>query len=58
MGRRDHALLVLVIQTGLRVSELTGMRCKDVVLTNGPHVYCLGKGRKKRCTPLTRQTVP
>jgi site-specific recombinase XerD len=57
LGRRDHALLVLVIQTGLRVSELTGLRCGDVVLTNGPHVYCRGKGRKERCTPLTRQTV-
>jgi integrase/recombinase XerD len=57
IGRRDHALLMLVIQTGLRVSELTGLRCDDVVLTNGAHVYCRGKGRKERCTPLTRPTA-
>lgn len=57
MGRRDHALLMLVIQTGLRVSELTGLRCHDIVLTSGAHVYCRGKGRKERCTPLTSQTV-
>ena len=54
LGRRDYALLVLVIQTGLRVSELTGLRCRDVALTNGPHVHCTGKGRKERCTPLIR----
>jgi site-specific recombinase XerD len=57
IGRRDHALLLVVIQTGLRVSELTGVRCRDVVLTHGAHVYCRGKGRKERCTPLTPQTV-
>lgn len=57
LGRRDHALLVVLIQTGLRVSELTGLRCQDVVLTNGAHVFCTGKGRKQRCTPLTAHTV-
>src|SRR5205823_5171155 len=57
IGRRDHALLVLAIQTGLRVAELTGLRCQDLVLTNGAHVYCRGKGRKERCTPLTRPTA-
>jgi integrase/recombinase XerD len=56
-GRRDHALLVTAIQTGLRVSELCGLRCNDVVLGVGPHVRCYGKGRKERCTPLTRHTV-
>ena len=44
-GRRDHALLVLAIQTGLRASELTGLTCADVVLGSGSHVACRGKGR-------------
>ena len=57
IGRRDHALLRLLAQTGLRVSELTGLRCEDVELGASPHVRCRGKGRKERCTPLTRQTV-
>ena len=52
IGRRDHALLVTAIQTGLRVSELTGLRCRDVMLGIGAHVRCHGKGRKERCTPL------
>lgn len=57
VGRRDHTLLTLAIQTGLRVSELTGLRCQDLHLGNGAHVRCLGKGRKARCTPLTAHTV-
>jgi len=57
IGRRDHALLVVAIHTGLRVSELTGLRRQDAVLTNGAHVYCRGKGRKDRCTPLAPQAV-
>jgi integrase/recombinase XerD len=57
VGRRDHALLLLAIQTGLRVSELVGLRCEDVELRKGAHVRCLGKGRKERCTPLTSRTV-
>ncbi|HEX2288794.1 MAG TPA: tyrosine-type recombinase/integrase [Pseudonocardiaceae bacterium] len=57
IGRRDRALLMLTVQTGLRVSELTGLRCRDVHLGHGAHVRCLGKGRKQRCTPLTSQTV-
>lgn len=57
LGRRDHALLATAVQTGLRVSELCGLRCHDIVLGTGAHVRCLGKGRKERCTPLTRHTV-
>lgn len=57
IGRRDHALLVLAIQTGLRVSELTGLTAADLELGHGPHVKCHGKGRKERVTPLTKQTV-
>lgn len=56
-GRRDHALLAMAVQTGLRASELIGLRCGDVYLGVGPHVSCLGKGRKHRVTPLTRPVV-
>jgi site-specific recombinase XerD len=56
IGRRDHALLALAIQTGLRVSELTGLRCADVTLGTGSCVQCEGKGRKARQTPLTSST--
>ena len=57
MGRRDHALLLLAIQTGLRVSELTALSCADIDLGTGAHVRCRGKGRKERITPLTSQTT-
>ena len=56
-GRRDHALLLLAAQTGLRVSELTGLTRQDAHLGAGPHIRCHGKGRKDRATPLTSQTV-
>ena len=52
-GRRDYAWLGLAAQTGLRASELTGLRCADVHLGAGAHLSCLGKGRKQRITPLT-----
>jgi len=57
IGRRDQALLVLDVQTGLRVSELTALTISDIHLTDGPHVQCFGKGRKQRATPLTSHTV-
>ena len=53
-GRRDHALLLLAVQTGLRLSEFTGLKRQDVVLGTGAHVRCVGKGRKERSTPLTK----
>ena len=56
-GRRDHAWMLLVIQTGLRAAELTALRCRDVHLGTGPYVACHGKGRKDRVTPLTPDTV-
>ncbi|MQA12595.1 MAG: tyrosine-type recombinase/integrase [Pseudonocardiaceae bacterium] len=52
-GRRDRALMLLAIQTGLRVSELTGLNCGDVTLGTGANVRCEGKGRKQRAVPLT-----
>ncbi len=54
-GRRDHALLVVALQTGFRLSELTGLACADVHLGTGAHVTCRGKGRKQRSTPLRRE---
>jgi site-specific recombinase XerD len=56
IGRRDHTLLATAIQTGLRVSELTGLNCSDVTLGVGGCVQCLGKSRKARQTPLTTST--
>ena len=56
-GRRDRALLLFTVQTGLRVSELIGLDCQDIVLDNGAHVRCKGKGRKERCTPLRKDAV-
>jgi site-specific recombinase XerD len=57
IGRRDHALILLAAQTGLRASELLGLTCGDLRLGAGAHVTCLGKGRKQRITPLTRNTT-
>jgi integrase/recombinase XerD len=57
LGRRDHALLLTVLQTGLRLAEITSIRQQDVRLGTGAHVRCEGKGRKERCTPLTKSTV-
>jgi site-specific recombinase XerD len=56
-GRRDHGLLLVAVQTGLRLSELIGLQRADVVLGTGAHVRCVGKGRKERCTPLAKTTV-
>ena len=56
-GRRDTALFGFAVQTGLRASELIGLRCSDVHLGSGAHVSCNGKGRKERITPLTSSTV-
>ena len=56
-GRRDHALLAITVQTGLRVSEIRSLTYDDIHLGTGPHVACTGKGRRQRVTPLTRATV-
>jgi len=57
LGRRDYALLALMIQTGVRVSELVGLHVRDVQLGTGRHVRVLGKGRKRRATPLTSEVA-
>jgi site-specific recombinase XerD len=56
-GRRDRALIMLACQTGLRASELIGLRLADLHLGAGAHVSCIGKGRKHRITPLTSDTI-
>lgn len=56
-GRRDHALLALTVQTGLRISEIRSLTRDDIHLGTGPHVACTGKGRRQRITPLTRATL-
>ncbi|SDF83214.1 Site-specific recombinase XerD [Mucilaginibacter pineti] len=57
IGRRDHAILVLTLQTGLRASELVSIQCRDLVLDVGAYVRCEGKGRKQRTTPLRHETI-
>ena len=54
-GRRDHALLLVAVETGLRVSGLTSLTCGDVELGTRAHVRCHGKRRKERITPLTTE---
>lgn len=56
-GRRDHALLTMAAQTGLRISEICSLTHDDIHLGAGPHIACTGKGRRQRITPLTRATV-
>lgn len=56
-GRRDHAFILMAVQTGLRLSEITGVRREDLALEAGAHVRVIGKGRKERCTPLAKPTV-
>jgi site-specific recombinase XerD len=54
-GRRDHAILSVALQTGLRVSEIINLRRRDIVTGTGAHIRCDGKGRKQRCTPLRQE---
>ncbi len=56
-GRRDHAFLLVAVQTGLRLSEMTGLKREDLVLGAGAHLRVIGKGRKERCTPIAKPTL-
>lgn len=56
-GRRDHAFLLVAVQTGLRLSEMTGLTRESLILGAGAHVRVIGKGRKERCTPIVRSTL-
>jgi site-specific recombinase XerD len=55
--RRDHAFLLAAVQTGLRLSEMTGLKRKDLIVGSGAHLRLIGKGRKERCTPLATSTL-
>ncbi|HEX6896705.1 MAG TPA: site-specific integrase [Bryobacteraceae bacterium] len=57
LGRRDHAFILLAVQTGLRLSEMTALKREDIILGAGAHVRVIGKGRKERCTPIARSTL-
>src|SRR5216684_6596029 len=56
-GRRDHAFILVAVQTGLRLSEMTGLKRADLVVGTGAHVRVIGKGRKERCTPIAKSTL-
>src|ERR1700683_4529849 len=56
-ARRDHAFILLAVQTGLRLSEMTGLQRQNIILGTGAHVRVIGKGRKERCTPIARSTL-
>src|SRR6202049_2843819 len=56
-GRRDHAFILLAVQTGLRSSEMTGLKREDIVLATGAHLRVIGKGRKERCIPIAKPTL-
>jgi site-specific recombinase XerC len=56
-GRRDHAFLLVAVQTGLRLSEMTGLKRADLMVGAGAHLRVIGKGRKERCTPLAKSTL-
>ena len=57
VGRRDHAILIVALQNGLRVSEIISLRRRDIVTGTGAHIRCEGKGRKQRCTPLRQEII-
>ncbi len=56
-GRRDHAFLLVAVQTGLRLSEMTELKREDIIVGHGAHVRVIGKGRKERCTPIAKSTL-
>jgi site-specific recombinase XerD len=56
-GCRDHAFILTAVQTGLRLSEMTGLKCDDLIFGAGAHVRVIGKGRKERCIPIAKSTL-
>ena len=55
-GVRDRAMLHLTYAAGLRVSELTGLRCRDIEQPKLNTVRVIGKGRRERVLPLWKET--
>jgi site-specific recombinase XerD len=56
-GQRDHAWLLLMITTGIRVGELTNLRRSDLFTGRPAHIVVTGKGRKQRIIPLDKTTL-
>lgn len=57
-GRRDHLIILTLVSTGLRVSELTALTRTDIATAApGAHIACHGKGRKDRITPIDASTA-
>lgn len=56
-GRRDHAFLLVAVHTGLRLSEITGLKRDDLFFGTGAHLRVIGKGRKERCTSFAKSTT-
>ncbi len=56
-GRRDQAFILTAVQTGLRLSEITGLKQEDIIFGAGAHIRVIGKGRKERCTPLRKELI-
>jgi len=56
-GRRDHAFILTAVQTGLRLSEMTGLKQENLIFGTGAHIRVIGKGRKERCIPLAKSTL-
>ena len=55
-GLRDHAMFTALYNTGVRVSEVTGMKISDLSLGSGS-IRIHGKGRKQRVMPRWQSTV-
>ena len=58
-GRRDYLMILLLYNTGIRVSEMISLKKKDVIIFNDKHCYLqiMGKGRKERTVPLWNSTT-
>jgi integrase/recombinase XerD len=56
-GHRDQVLLATTYNTGARVSEITNLRVRDVLLDRNTAVHLHGKGRRQRVIPLWKNTA-
>jgi integrase/recombinase XerD len=56
-GRRDHALLSTLYNSGARISEVTGLRRHQVIFGASAFLQLHGKGRKERTVPLWPKTA-
>jgi len=56
-GRRDHALMLLTVQTGLRLTEVTSLTRQNLTLGRAAYLQVVGKGRKERAVPLCKSVA-